>query len=132
MSSLRAVSSSPPFQGGRCPLPFTPRPPSPPPILVGLITFKHICSINVNTCFCFYKTDTNCQMSQPAKRSSATCLPWNSQVNDKSFSHHPNCHHPHNNKTWNLSILLHRINSKYFQYHPRKRVDRDIFTKKCE
>ena len=34
---LRAVSCSPPFQGGRCPLPFTPRPPSPPPVVVMLI-----------------------------------------------------------------------------------------------
>ena len=31
---IRAVSGSPPFQGGRCPLPFAPRPPSPPPVLV--------------------------------------------------------------------------------------------------
>ena len=34
---LRAVSCSPPFQGGRCPLPFTPRPPSPPPVVVMFI-----------------------------------------------------------------------------------------------
>ena len=74
---LRAVSCSPPFQGGRCPLPFTPRPPSPPPVVVMFIKMLLFFFMIVMQNMLMIYTDTT---SQPQRRSSQTCLPWSSQV----------------------------------------------------